>query len=223
MNNTREPLEAVLVDMDHTLIQSEPHWCAAERRLMEAHGYRWRASDGEALQGTAMAEAIEIMRAKAGFTLPTEEAIEILLDGVVEAARAGIIEWMPGARTLLDSLRQSPLATALVTSAFGRFSREIVGLLPPGTFGAVVSGDDVTNSKPAPDPYLRAAGQLGVAPSRCLVIEDSLAGLQSGLAAGMGVLVVPDIQEISPGEGYAVRDSLEGLTVADLRAIHAQL
>jgi beta-phosphoglucomutase-like phosphatase (HAD superfamily) len=64
------------------------------------------------------------------------------------------------------------------------------------TFGlhldATVTGDDVVHGKPAPDPYLLAAQRLGVAPARCLAVEDSASGIRSAHTAGMTVLAIPN-------------------------------
>ena len=60
-------------------------------------------------------------------------------------------------------------------------------------FAAILSGSDVTHTKPAPDIYLLAAERLGVSPTRCLALEDSEAGVQSAKAAGMTVIAVPNI------------------------------
>lgn len=99
---------------------------------------------------------------------------------------------MPGAETLLDQLRLAgyPLAVATasdrkwVTRWLSRFQLEPY-------FQTVVTMDDVVNNKPAPDVYLLAAERLGVRPDRCLVFEDSLAGLQAAKAAGMTAVVIP--------------------------------
>ena len=58
--------------------------------------------------------------------------------------------------------------------------------------GAIVSSDEVAAGKPAPDVYLVAAARLGVAPARCLVVEDSINGVRAGKAAGMTVVLVPN-------------------------------
>ncbi len=64
-------------------------------------------------------------------------------------------------------------------------------------FGAVITGDQVANGKPAPDIYLAAARGLAVPPEACLALEDSDHGARSALAAGMAVVVVPDLVEPS--------------------------
>jgi HAD superfamily hydrolase (TIGR01509 family) len=69
-------------------------------------------------------------------------------------------------------------------------------------FTVIVSSDDVTTCKPAPDVYLEAARRLGVEPGRCLVLEDSRNGVLAGRAAGMRVVLVPNAS-VAPGPGVA--------------------
>ena len=89
--------------------------------------------------------------------------------------------------------------------------------------GAIVCGDDVVRSKPSPDPYLRAAELVGVAPADCLVIEDSPTGVAAAEAAGMVVLAVPHAGPVARAAGRMVRDDLVGLTLEDLGELHARL
>jgi beta-phosphoglucomutase-like phosphatase (HAD superfamily) len=89
-------------------------------------------------------------------------------------------------------------------------------------FRAVVSGESVPHPKPAPDVFLRAAAELGVAPARCAVFEDSLAGATAGRAAGMFVIAVPE----GPWEGrgfeavadVVARDLIEALASIRLKS-----
>ncbi len=69
-----------------------------------------------------------------------------------------------------------------------------------GLFGAVVSSDEVALGKPAPDVYLLAAARLGIDPTTCLVVEDSLNGVLAGRAAGMTVVLVPN-RAVPPAPG----------------------
>jgi beta-phosphoglucomutase-like phosphatase (HAD superfamily) len=73
-------------------------------------------------------------------------------------------------------------------------------------FEHVITADEVANGKPAPDLYQLAASRIGVATHECLVLEDSPAGTQAGLAAGMTVIIVPDLLE--PPEECAKRAHL---------------
>jgi beta-phosphoglucomutase-like phosphatase (HAD superfamily) len=89
----------------------------------------------------------------------------------------------------------------------------------------VVGADDVVNTKPHPEPYLAAMAALaprapGLRPAECLVIEDSMAGIASGLAAGMRVMAVA--HSYPKGKltaAHQVVESLEGLTPDRLRAV----
>ena len=83
-------------------------------------------------------------------------------------------------------------------------------------FDVTVCGDEVPARKPDPAPYRQAMATLDVDPRSSVVIEDSLVGVTSGLAAGATVLGVPSLQPLEPLPSLVLRTSLEGLTVADL-------
>jgi HAD superfamily hydrolase (TIGR01509 family) len=100
---------------------------------------------------------------------------------------------MPGLFGLLDDLtaRGLPLGVA---SGSPRHQVDTIlrGLGIAARFRAVVAGDDVPRTKPAPDVYLRATEELGVAPTRCIAIEDSATGIASAKAAGLRAIAVPN-------------------------------
>ena len=83
-------------------------------------------------------------------------------------------------------------------------------------FDVVVCGDEVAKPKPDPEPYLRAAELLGVAPQRCLAVEDSPTGALAAERAGVAVLVVPCEVPVPGGPGRVLRGSLVGLTAQDV-------
>ena len=84
-------------------------------------------------------------------------------------------------------------------------------------FAAVVAGDHVTQGKPHPEPYLRAAHALGVEPGACVAVEDSLNGTRSAQAAGVReVVVVPGVVTVPPAPGRRHVDSLSDLDIAVL-------
>jgi HAD superfamily hydrolase (TIGR01509 family) len=84
-----------------------------------------------------------------------------------------------------------------------------------GVFGAVTSADEVAHGKPEPDVYRLAAQRLGVAPDRCLVVEDSTNGVLAGKAAGAFVVLVPNASVPPTPEAYAAADVVIG-RLADL-------
>jgi beta-phosphoglucomutase-like phosphatase (HAD superfamily) len=88
-------------------------------------------------------------------------------------------------------------------------------------FAVTVCGDEVPARKPDPAPYLQAMAALRVDPARCVVIEDSTAGVTAGLAAGAAVLGVPSLQPLAPMPGLTLRHSLQGTGLEDLRDVLA--
>ena len=96
---------------------------------------------------------------------------------------------IPGARELLDELRSRGLPIGLCTASYARWTDVILAAADlPEVLDAKVTGDVITRAKPDPEPYLLAASMLNVPPEECLVIEDSVSGVTSALAAGAVVV-----------------------------------
>jgi beta-phosphoglucomutase-like phosphatase (HAD superfamily) len=87
-------------------------------------------------------------------------------------------------------------------------------------FALTVAGDELTRTKPHPDPYLTAAAGLGADPVRCVAVEDTLTGVASAEAAGCQVIAVPSVAPVPPAPGRTVVTSLEEISVPFLRALH---
>jgi HAD superfamily hydrolase (TIGR01509 family) len=208
-------LAAVLLDMDGTLVDTEPDWIACEQELVAAYGGTWTDDDAHDLVGTALLAAAGTIAAVGGVPLPPEEIVQRLLDGLVERVRRRI-PWMPGARELLDALGEAGVPLALVTMSYRRLADAVLEGLPPGTFGAVVTGDEVRESKPHAEPYLRAASLLGVDPRSCVAIEDSPTGVASAEAAGCVTVAVKGVLAVPAAPGRVVVDHLADLTVDTL-------
>jgi HAD superfamily hydrolase (TIGR01509 family) len=217
----RSPLPAaVLWDMDGTLVDTEPYWIECERELVGRYGHVWSDDDAHALVGNPLLVSAEILRERGHVPLPAAEIVELLLDGVVARVRAHV-PFRPGARELLAALTGAGVPCALVTMSYRRFTDAVVEVLPPGTFAAVVAGDEVTHGKPHPEPYLTAAARLGVVPEECVAIEDSPTGVASAVAAGVPTLAVEHLVPISPGPRRTIVHSLETWTPDDLGKLTA--
>jgi HAD superfamily hydrolase (TIGR01509 family) len=206
---------AVLWDMDGTLVDTEPYWIETEYAMAEKYGGTWSEEHALNLVGNALLESGVYIRVHMGIDLTPQEIVDELLDGVVERVRDSV-PWRPGARELLADLRANGVPCALVTMSWQRFVAPILEHLPPDTFATIVTGDQVEFGKPHPEPYLKAAAELGVAPEDCLAIEDSNPGAKSAVAAGCVVLCVPNHVPILEGERRVFRDTLVGITTADL-------
>ncbi len=209
---------AVLWDMDGTLVDTEPYWIATEYEMAKKYGGTWSEEHALNLVGNALLESGVYIRVHMGIDLTPQEIVDELLDGVVERVRE-VVPWRPGARELLADLRANGVPCALVTMSWQRFVEPILEHLPPDTFATIVTGDRVEFGKPHPEPYLTAAAELGVAPEECLAIEDSNTGAKSGEAAGCLVLCVPNHVPILEGERRVFRDTLVGMTTADLAGL----
>jgi HAD superfamily hydrolase (TIGR01509 family) len=213
---------AVLWDMDGTLVDTEPSWTAAEYALVAEHGGTWSDEHAQAIVGSSLLVAAEYIRRHGGVALPAETIVETMLDHVVADVERAVV-WRPGARELLEALRAAGVPCALVTMSWARLADAVVSILPAGTFAAVVTGDQVRQGKPHPEPYLEAARRLGVAAADCVAIEDSQTGVASAQAAGAVVVAVPHVVPVPPAPGRVVVASLEGLTPSGLATLADQV
>ncbi|WP_380156426.1 HAD family hydrolase [Kineococcus sp. R86509] len=214
---------AVLWDMDGTLVDTEPHWIAAETALVGRYGATWTHEQALQLVGSALPDSgrvlAEHVERATGVRLDPVVVVDELIEAVIAQVSAAVV-WRPGAVELLGALSAAGVPCALVTMSY-RSLAETVARMLPGAFAVVVAGDEVERGKPAPDPYLRAAELLGVAPGDCVAIEDSPTGVASGEAAGAHVLACPHMVPIPAAAGRSRVASLAEVDVAALGAIAA--
>lgn len=195
MNPAVSPLpQAVLWDLDGTLIDSEPLWMAAEEALMHAHGIAWTHEDAMQMVGNALPASAQLM-IDAGVQLGPREIIDTLISDVMEGLRREV-PWRPGARELLAALREAGIPQALVTMSETVMARTIVEGLGFDPFEVKVTGDLVENGKPHPEPYLTAVERLEqthgpLDKRRVVALEDSNPGTASAIAAGVVTVGVP--------------------------------
>jgi mannitol-1-/sugar-/sorbitol-6-phosphatase len=172
--------EAVIFDMDGTLIDSTP----AVARAWALWGEEHEVAPTELLQDHGMPSAAVVAK-----LLPEERrlrAVERINELELTDVEGVVV--LPGAAEALAALRNAPNAIATsCTIPLAKARMDAARLVPPSI---LVTADDVEHGKPAPDPYLVAARQLDVEPSRCLVVEDAPAGLTSARAAGCATLAV---------------------------------
>jgi len=224
---TAPSLRAVLFDMDGTLVETEQYWGEAMSELAAALGGRMSEAARAATVGSAMHASMAILHADLG-VVRTEEQLQADGRWVTERTAqllASGVSWCPGARDLLQEVRAAGLRTALVTTTPRRLAEIVLGAvradLGEDPFELTVCGDEVPARKPDPAPYLQAMSALGVAPGECVVVEDSLAGITAGLAAGAAVLGVPTIQEVPAAPGLTTRNGLKDVDIATLADVLA--
>jgi beta-phosphoglucomutase-like phosphatase (HAD superfamily) len=203
------PDVAVLFDMDGLLIDSEPLWLESERSVMArlAPGSAWTESDQAALLGGSLNRTVSYLLAHATRPAPPAVVAEWLMAGICERVGRDGVPLRPGARELLTSVQAAGLPRALVTSSERRFMDTV--LASTGMrFDVLVCAEDVSVTKPDPEPYLLAAKLLDVNPARCFALEDSPNGVASAQAAGCRVIAVPSLVPIEAAPGLMVVRSL---------------
>lgn len=214
--------EAVLWDMDGTLVDSEKLWDIGLRELTGQLGGELAAETRDALVGSNMDSTIRVLFASVGLEpepAAMEKATQWLNERVASLFGDGL-PWRPGAREALESLQAHGVPMALVTSTERSLTDLALDSIGRSFFTATICGDEVDGrNKPHPAPYLMAADLLGVPATRCVAIEDSPMGMRSAVAAGCTVLVVPAEVPVAPGEGWIVRESLVGVDAYTLGAL----
>jgi HAD superfamily hydrolase (TIGR01509 family) len=205
----------VIFDLDGVIVDSEIWWDEVRQAFAASHGRTWTADDRAAVMGANSAAWSRTMRERLDLRLSPAEIERAIVDGVVARYRAEGSPDVPGA---VDAVRRiaAERAVAIASSAHREVidaALEATGLV--GTFGVIVSSDEVAHGKPAPDVYLEAARRLGADPDACLVVEDSYNGVQAACAAGMTVVLVPN-HSIPPAPGTEELADLVLPRLADL-------
>ena len=207
---------AAVFDLDGTLVDTEGMANAAGVDAVRDVDASVDLAFFEGLAGVHDAERERRLAERIG----AEAAAGVMADWFArfEAAMRAGIPVMAGAEALLARLAAAGVPIALVTSSQARHAAlklEVTGLAR--FFDVVVSVDDVSRAKPAPDPYLMAAERLGVAPGACIAFEDSDTGARSAHAAGMTVVQVPDGAGADCAHAhYRARTLAEGAALAGL-------
>ncbi len=216
-------MDAVLWDMDGLMVDSEPLWTLAEEELALTLGGTWDAEVKARIVGTRLDVAVPTILAYFGVAASPERVAATaawLLERMVELFDRDDLPLLPGVRSLLRALADDQVPMALVSSSY-RVLVDAVLAGGVGPFSVTLAGDEVDRGKPAPDPYLIAAARLGVDVTRCVVLEDSPAGVASGEAAGCAVVAVPSLPGVrmAPARRRLVVPTLADLSPADLRAL----
>jgi HAD superfamily hydrolase (TIGR01509 family) len=210
--------------MDGTLVDSERLWDVSLAELARHLGGELSAETRDRMVGGSLRFSCELTLIEVGLPVTPDalaESGEWLMARTGELFGTGL-EWCPGALPALRAVRAAGLATALVTSTHRKLTERALDWIGREHFDVVVCGDEVAATKPAPEPYLRAAELLGVPAERCVAVEDSPTGTAAAVAAGCAVLVVSSGVPVPAGPGRVHRDGLTGLTVAELGEVWAR-
>ncbi|WP_069174283.1 HAD family hydrolase [Streptomyces griseus] len=195
MSSPRPSAPCVLFDLDGTLVDSEPNYYEAGRRLLSRYGvtdFSWE--NHSRFIGVGTRETLTVLRAEYGIDASVDELLAGKNARYLELAGART-EVFPEMRTLVERLHGDGVVMA-VASGSSRAAIEatlaVTGL--DAYFPVCVSAEEVARGKPAPDVFLEAARRLGVEPSACVVVEDAVPGVEAAHAAGMRCIAVPSVR-----------------------------
>jgi HAD superfamily hydrolase (TIGR01509 family) len=223
---TRPRIEAVILDMDGLLIDTEPVWRDAQAEIFAGLGVQLSEQDLLDSTGQPTEDMIPLWRGRQ----PARERDPALTDAqVADQITDRIIahvmtegEPMPGVTDAIARFRRLGLQLAIASSSPRRLIDAVCDRLGLQDIDVRCSGAEEAHGKPAPDVYLTAARRLAVAPAHCLAIEDSPNGVLAAASAGMRCVAVPDpLLAADPRFKAAdlVLDSLTRLDDAALRRL----
>ena len=214
-------IDAVVFDLDGVILQTEEVWDEVRGRYVVEQGGRYDEEAQRAMMGMSAPEWSRYLADDLGVP-GTPEHISADVVRLMEARYREELPLIPGAREAVERLAARwPLGLAsssnrpLIDAAL-----DLSGL--DRFFRVTVSSEEVPRGKPAPDVYLEAARQLGVAPNGCAAVEDSHSGIRSTKSAGMRVIAIPNPSFPPDPEALELADLvLESISDLDVDAVEA--
>ena len=213
--------DLVIFDCDGVLIDSEVIACRIDAEALTEAGYAITPQGiAERFIGLASGAMREIVEQQLGRALP--QNFETELRRRTEAAYRQELRAIAGIAELLDDLAVPVCVASSSAPAKLRLGLELTGLLAhfePHVFSSTM----VARGKPAPDLFLYAAAQMGIRPERCVIVEDSLAGVQASVAAAMPVIGFTGGGHCPPGHGARLLAAGAVALAADAAALRSML
>jgi HAD superfamily hydrolase (TIGR01509 family) len=210
--------ELVIFDCDGVLVDSEPIINRAHAELLTACGYPITEHDlVERFCGMSDAEMLAIIEREWGRALPVSytEHVDVMIENGFCQSLAAI----EGVTETIEALRLPVCVASSSTPEQIRRKLELTGILDHFGQDILFSAAMVARGKPAPDLFLYAAQRLGAPPGRCLVIEDSPAGIEAACAAGMTAIGFCGGSHCGPEHGSSLQARGAALVIADMHKL----
>lgn len=181
--------DAVIFDCDGVLVDSERLMNQVFAEMLREIGLPYTAAETtRRFMGRSMQSCMQLIESELGHAAPAD--FVTVLDERASAVFTRELQVVDGVEAVLDALDAARIEYAVASSGSHEkmaMTLGITGLLPR-LAGRITSATEVLAGKPAPDVFLLAASRLGLPPAGCIVIEDSLLGVEAALAAGMRVI-----------------------------------
>ncbi|MEU2432189.1 HAD family phosphatase [Streptomyces sp. NPDC007861] len=194
---------SVIFDLDGTLVDSEPNYYEAGRRVLASHGvtdFTWE--DHSRFVGIGTRETLEALRERYGIGAPVDELLSGKNRHYLELARART-DVFPEMWKFVRRLHAEGVPMAVASgSSLSAIEAVLAGTGLDAYLTTLVSAEEVARGKPRPDVFLEAARRLGAAPADCVVLEDSPPGAAAAHAAGMRCIGIPYVPETAKDEAF---------------------
>ena len=187
-----EHKQAVIFDLDGTLVDSMWMWKDIDIEFLARYGLSCPDDLQKAIEGMSFSETAAYFKNRFHLDMSIDELKAIWTEMSIDKYRRQV-PLKPGVRQVLSRLKARGIRLGIATSnGIDMVNAVMTSLKLTSYFDNVTTGCQVANGKPSPDIYLHVAGRLGVGPDRCLVFEDVPAGILAGKRAGMEVCAVED-------------------------------
>ena len=208
-------IKAVIFDMDGVLIDTEKYYNVAWQQAAREAGFDFTKEHALMLRSLDANMAAKLMQELFGPSFDYFKIRERRRELVKQILEEKGLELKPGVKKILPILRDKGLKTAVATATPLELTKQhLTRLGIVDLFDEIVSAKQVKQGKPAPDVYLYACEQIGMAPSECIAVEDSPNGVESAFRAGCKPVMVPDLtlpdEEISQ-KLFSCLDSVDKL------------
>ncbi|WP_281647784.1 HAD family phosphatase [Parendozoicomonas sp. Alg238-R29] len=185
---------AILLDMDGTLFDSEAMYRTLWKKTAREYGIDLNDEVYKKFIGARYDQCLEFIQELGGEGFDIQGFLDLInryeKDVLPPPPKSGVIEF-------LSWIENNNIPKAVVTSSGTERSELTLSTIGgKNRFDAVITGNDVQNPKPSPEPYLKACKTLGVTPQHTLAIEDSNTGALSAMSAGCPTVIVPDMLPI---------------------------
>ena len=202
---------AIIFDLDGVIVDTAKYHYIAWRKIANDLGFDFSEKDNENLKGVSRVQSLEFILQKGNIQLPQIKIEQLLKDKNTHylslISKMNRSEMLPGIQKLLQVLHQEGIPFAL-GSASKNARRILESLQITDLFSAIVDGTDVTKAKPDPEVFVKAARKMCYTPKKCIVIEDSKAGITAANSVGMTSVGIGDKTTLSNAD-YILPDTKE--------------